>query len=448
MKRMVVLSDLHLGDPGSVFHCTTKDSQGNEVWVGPDLMRLKNSLSELGVNEENRADYMVLAGDVLDFSIESFGKAYSVARRFFTALRQLKVAREIIYIPGNHDKDVWDSVQKEVNVFMRLKRKKAADPCDFTHEQPGIIDLSPGKDGLLKLPGVNYAEGRKKIKAYGKLFLEGLFRKDEGVKPLFVSVVYPNLYVVLPDGRWIMVTHGHFFQLAWVFITEVFGELLVRREHGREGQKDSQKRTLKWLEQCNIPTNALICTGLGQGGPSSRLIRDIQQEAREEDPKKRKMTEFRNVLETFLKWADKRLVLSIPAEWGQDAAFWFAKKAIWKEVKEVKSHRSKTFLQDNKGLVKKFLDATHSRMTAMNEDYKEKEDVIPDNLQKYPDWVIFGHTHEATSVRKPEILYLTDSSGPARQISFVNTGSCLRGKTAEMTLIDERGNLSSVTVKF
>ncbi len=159
MKRIVVLSDLHLGDPASALEC--------QPWDEPDLTWLRKGLEELG---SERVDYLVLAGDVLDFSVASFERSYSVARKFFTSLQRLDQVREIIYIPGNHDKDVWDSVQKEVNVFMKLRKRK--DPTPFPYEQPGIIDSSAGGDGRLNLPGVGYARGRKRKKQYGALYLE------------------------------------------------------------------------------------------------------------------------------------------------------------------------------------------------------------------------------------------------------------------------------------
>ncbi len=442
MKTMVVLSDLHMGDPCSVFHCETEDNQGNEVWGGPDLSWLKQKLHDLGVNEKNRADYLVLAGDVLDFSIASYKEAYSVARRFFTSLRKLRLVNEVIYIPGNHDKDVWDSVQKEVKVFMRLRdRRKPRDPADFPYEQPGIIDFSTEGDGTLKLPGVSYAEGRKRKKQYGKLFLEGLFRRDPTDESLPVSVVYPNLYLILPGGKWILVTHGHLFQLAWVFITEVFDRVLaVDRE-------DPPRQGLKWVEECNIPANSLICTGLGQGGPSTRLIRQIQAEAKEPDAKRRKMTEFVKVLETFLRWADGQLDFSFFKELAQDIAFKVAKKEILREMRKAKPARhNRELLDDNKGLVRKFLQAARFSLSSIPREHPEVP--MPDNMEEYPSYVIFGHTHEPTPVENPDRLNMGDSPGDGREVKFFNTGSCLRGEAAAIILVDEEGASSSLRVEF
>jgi len=411
MKRIVVLSDLHLGDPASALEC----EPGKE----PDLGWFQKGLKELGIE---KVDHLVLAGDVLDFSIGSFTRSYSVARRFFTSLRKLELVEEIIYIPGNHDKDVWDSVQKEVNVFMRLRNGRG--PSEFPYEQPGIIDNSDGGDGRLYLPGVDYARGRKRKKQYGALYLEGLFPKNE---PLPVSVVYPSLYLILPEGRWMLVTHGHLFELAWVFITEVFERVLV---HTKD---DPSKGGLEWLEECNIPVNSLICTGLGQGGPSSRLIRRIQTEV-----KKGKVKKLAKVLNEFLSWADERLDYVFPLEVAQDIFFNLAERLILNEVKKLKPSRGSTrFLKDKKDLIGKFLEATRLTVGSL------KGKSLPDRLEEYPDCVIFGHTHVPIQAEKPQTLNVSDSGAAEREIKFLNTGSCLRGESSAMLLVDEKGNCLS-----
>jgi len=416
MRNIVVLSDLHLGDGASALEWGSSRE--------PDLGWFRRGLEELGVE---MVDYLVLAGDVLDFSVASYEKAYSAGRGFFTALRKLDVVKEIIYIPGNHDKDVWDSVQKEVSVLMRLRKGK--DPTEFAYEQAGIIDCSYGGDRKLNMPGVDYARGRRKKKQYGALFLEGLFPKG---KHLPLSVVYPNLYVVLPRGGWGLVTHGHLFELAWVFITEVFRELL------KWMSGDPPRGSLKWIEECNIPANSLICTGLGQGGPSSRLFRRIQEETTEG-----KVKELRKVLSAFFRWADERVEYGFALEIAQDIFFDIAQRIILGQIKKHKSSRgSRTFLKDKKELIRKFLDATRLTVGSL------KAKAIGKQIKEYPDWVIFGHTHVPIFAEKAEVVEMGEGLEGNGRIRFLNTGSCLRGETAAMIAIDEKGNCSSWRMDF
>jgi len=481
MKNIVVLSDLHLGDPASGLlanpdqqplaanpsgagtakpECTNPSappmlnsssrkerssggmfsSSGAEPSHPPatlpvggvNLGWFQKAQKELGLES---VDYLVLAGDALDFSIAPFKEAYSSARQFFTALRRLDIVEEIIYIPGNHDKDIWDSVQKEVRVFRRLRERR--DPADFPYEQPGIIDLSSDEDGVLNLPGVNYARGRKRKKQYGDLFLEGLFPKGEHIP---VSVVYPSLYVILPsrspsdaEKRWILVTHGHLFELAWLFITEVFGEMF------KQGADDPPKGGLKWLEECNIPANSLICTGLGQGGPSTRFLRLMLEELKGGKPYR-----ATKVVKAFTKWLDERVDYGFPLEIAQDAFLLLGEKLIIHELNKLEPSRgNETFLSDRKKFISDFLDATRLSMSAMKD-----EGIVPRNLAAYPDSVIFGHTHLPIFANEPQVLDLNNSDEARRKVKFLNTGSCLRGETAAMVSINEDGSCSSARVDF
>lgn len=48
-------------------------------------------------------DYLVLLGDIIDLSVASYEDAYRDARAFFAALQRDGLAREVVYVPGNHD---------------------------------------------------------------------------------------------------------------------------------------------------------------------------------------------------------------------------------------------------------------------------------------------------------------------------------------------------------
>ncbi len=247
-----------------------------------------------------------------------------------------------------------------------------------------------------------------------------------------ISVVYPNLYLIFPEGRWILVTHGHLFELAWVFITEVFGSLMMWMSG------DPPRGGLKWLEECNTPVNNLICTALGQGGPSSRVIRHIQAEA-----KQGKVREINRVLGAFLEWLDQQLEYRFPLEQLQDLSFKAAKRVISGWLKKLTPARgSTTFLEDRKKLIEKFLDATRLTMGTL------KRQVVPSYLKEYPECVVFGHTHIPIFPQEPQLFRVADSPGAGGKIEFLNTGSCLRGETSAMISIDAKGDCSSWRVDF
>jgi hypothetical protein len=74
--RVAILSDSHFGDDLSTL---VVEPPKGPPQLGPAYPALARAVG--------RADYVVLLGDVLDFSVASFEKAYRHAKVFFTALQ-------------------------------------------------------------------------------------------------------------------------------------------------------------------------------------------------------------------------------------------------------------------------------------------------------------------------------------------------------------------------
>lgn len=268
--KIAITSDIHLGDNDSTLYqnSSTEKNKDNSVF---------NNFMEALYNHppEGPVDYLILNGDILDFSISSFENSCTIAKKFFQKIKESKfknkkeniqeeVVKQIIYIPGNHDKHIWDAVEWEVNVIRRLKEHKY--PRTFKRTQPGIIDLSTNsKNKNLYLPGVNYVEGEKR---YGDLFLEGLFIDKNNKIP--INIVYPNLYIIT-DNCTYMVTHGHMFDTPWVLLSELL-----------DGYENISCCEIQDFEEFNYPITSMICTGVGQGGEVSKLLYKILCDLREE----------------------------------------------------------------------------------------------------------------------------------------------------------------------
>jgi 3',5'-cyclic AMP phosphodiesterase CpdA len=110
--RIAVISDTHFGDP----LCTLVSSGPREraADIGPAYEAMARAIGNV--------DYLVLLGDIVDFSVASYAEAYRQARCFFMRLRDDGLAKEIVYVPGNHDFDVWHTVEHQVNVINRLQQ--------------------------------------------------------------------------------------------------------------------------------------------------------------------------------------------------------------------------------------------------------------------------------------------------------------------------------------
>jgi len=406
MMKAAVLSDTHLGDPESGL-AYGAENRNYEL--------LRNAIREKTGN--GPLDYLILAGDILDFSIASFEEACDAARPFFLALQHDKLAKHIVYIPGNHDKHIWDAVEWEVNVIRRLK--KFRNPRSFRRTQPACIDMV---DGKFLLPGINED---KDTGRWGTLFLEGLFNghKEEEIIPIYFA--YPNLYIRTPSGNF-LVTHGHMLELAWVLLSEMFSEV--------KELKEQQPMSLAHLEEFNVPLTSMICTGVGQAGEVSKVGCTIMQEAKRSETGK-----LREVLDTGV----VRLAEILNLDWCKTFVLNRFKSAIISTVKTsaADTRYNDEFLKDPQ--VRKrfaaFFTASCAQACAIF-------------TMDPPRKIIFGHTHIAHSEKEPFSIDrkthgLPDL--PVESVQLFNSGGWLKNDKKRSPLVfflDESGALTSRSI--
>lgn len=396
---IAILSDMHLGDP------TSRLQHAAGVAQAPAYEALKRVLrAETGGGP---VDLLVLNGDIIDFAIGSFAASCAVARGFFDALAADGLARRILYVPGNHDKHVWDAVEWQVNVIDRMGRGDL--PRPFRRTQPAVVDLTTGG---VDLPGVTpgYEEGT--------LFLQGLFSPSATSVPILVA--YPNVYLVSPDRTVTVVSHGHLMALAWVLLSELLRGMPELNPHPG----------LPELEEYNYPVTAAICTAVGQAGAVTDLIAEVQHEV-----KAGRLDLLYGLLERVLHTAVQDgagAVAALPATLlkiagpgalrgalpilrgaRHDVAFW---------------HRELTVR-----LFARFDDATRAEATSLG---------LADPVR-----YLFGHTHAAIPAEHHESLVLGD-----RRVKLFNTGGWIDTPgegpcVAAVFFVDAQGGLRSVEVR-
>lgn len=395
---IAILSDTHLGDPA------TRLQHHGGVAQSAAFADLRRAI--LKATGGAPLDMLVLNGDIMDFSIGSFADSCTCARGFFDAIANEKLAARILYVPGNHDKQIWDGVEWQVNVIDRMARGEL--PRPFRHTQPAVVDLRGGSFGL---PGVSagYDEGT--------LFLQGLFSNPDDALPIMVA--YPNLYVVGPDGVVTVVSHGPMVQIAWVLVSELL-----------QGQSELKAHPgLAELEEYNYPVTAAICTAVGQAGAVTEIVSRVQHEvkagqldtlnglldrafdaATEDMPNKPGPA-----VDALLRWAAPRLLrrlMHIGRGARHEVGFW---------------HRKVT-LQ----LMQRFDEATRAETRALG---------IAD-----PARYIFGHTHDQIGTDTYETVELGD-----RQVRLYNTGGWLDAPgdeaAAEVFFFDDFGALTGVEIR-
>lgn len=399
--KLAIISDTHLGDK----HCTLIEKKEDRFTAGPKYNDFKEACG-------TGNDYLILLGDILDFSVTSYQNAYNTGRAFFRMILRDKIADQIIYVPGNHDYDIWNIVENEANIIYQIKNGRI--PRKFRMAVPGIIDDrkdSPNRD--FTLPGV---EKRKDGHySYGGLFLDYITmeydsEKDslEGDESHFVFV-YPNVYLVT-DNESVLMTHGQYLDFYWSLLSKwapiIFGSDL----------KIGSEMDIKEMVGINFPFNQLACSGVGQAGVLSDLISDLQFQIKRGDIKKSK--EYLNNLDDYLD--ENVFVYNKWYQFIQEAFTDLVSNKIKDRILETIADQAEVRYNEqyfNLPEVKqRFFDYYNACLAEMKGLKETEEITIPE-----PDAFLFGHTHAPLSVEQPgEIV---SSSG--RPIKLYNTGGWL-----------------------
>lgn len=253
----LVLSDLHLGEESSILHYGQEYEKGKQPYV--------NQLRELikGGAAKKKIPFLILAGDTLDLSLAPIQDAVADFRLFAEDVYEF--FDNFVYIPGNHDHHMWQTLQEQVLVVNRISERRPAE--DFLQEQIGTIE-----DGKITLKGV---AADKVLGA--KTFLSHLLpRPPKNQKQKNFALVYPNVFMKFKQpARNILITHGHFFEAAWTLVSDVF-------------KKSLNLTTINYrvLERVNSPLTEFGWYGLGQAGQLSHFIEELYKEVKNSEDAK------------------------------------------------------------------------------------------------------------------------------------------------------------------
>lgn len=422
--KFAILSDTHFGDISGTL--VTKTGEGRYA-PGPLYSQFKNA-----VGKGN--DFLILLGDVLDFSIVSYKEAYEAAKSFFIQIKEDEIAEEIIYVPGNHDADIWHTVEYEVNVIDRMNKGKM--PRKFRMSVPGVIDLRNYSNPMFRLAGVSKSDQPDKPK-YAGLFLDQITSPE--FPPLPFNFAFPNVYIVTDEDS-ILLTHGHYFEAYWTFMSEwglkIFGEDLPIGE----------KFDLAEMVGINFPQNQLASAGIGQAGPLTEIINQLQR-----DIKNGNLESFKKYLERLDDEIDKNVFKYSdisPMEWGTDIFSNYIKKIILEKLRKydpAKFNKEFVFQENVRERMKEYLRLTLLEIEKLNKNYGYN---IP-----YPGKIIFGHTHEpiAWNVGNPPEIIVRDNS-----VKLFNCGGWITGERngklffpgAEIFIYNSSSGFSSTAVQF
>jgi UDP-2,3-diacylglucosamine pyrophosphatase LpxH len=383
-------------------------------------------------------DYLVLLGDILDFSAASYADAYRNARCFFTQLRDDALACEVIYVPGNHDFDVWHTVEHQVNVINRVQRGQL--PRAFKRSVPAVIDDRRPTDKFT-LPDVVPHRDRAEPEAhYGNLFFDDITRDaSDGTQRdrLTFNFAYPNLYLVTEEGQSLLLTHGHYFEAFWSVAAEWTALLAIddlELENGPE-------LGLREVVGINLPLHQLACTGIGQARPLAELARRIQVEVvagRTERLKKYFQRLERLVLSDRSLGRGKRYLAALAVRWAQ--------RKLLSVVESLEQTRySREFLRRPR-VRERFRQYYRYSLAEIDRLRSEHGIEIP-----RPEHIVFGHTHQPIPWAAEELADVVDG----QRVGFSNTGgwilkddgASLDFVGAEVLIYETGRGVSSVSIR-
>jgi 3',5'-cyclic AMP phosphodiesterase CpdA len=259
--KLVITSDTHFGDPATKL-------------VSADSSRATDTFERFAEAAGSDNDYLVLLGDIFDFSVASYAEAYRAAQKFFRLVKEHNIAPAVIYVPGNHDFDMWTTVQYQFRVMYQVRLGRPAQ--EFRYSQPGLIEARSKADYVgFSLPGMtDIIDPRLHPKPNRQLWLNQVVCRpdhtdhgDQSDGQLNFYIAYPNLYLATDDGS-LVLSHGHYVEPFWQACEE-WVRLMVGDDLGAADTLDN-------LVALNAPLCQLACSGIGQAGKLTTLIRDLQ----------------------------------------------------------------------------------------------------------------------------------------------------------------------------
>ncbi len=188
--KLICLSDLHLGADHSIL--TELDgTQHASRSLSAFADAFSAMLEHLAITKNTR---LVLLGDVLDLGFSSLPDVVASFRVFAETLLGSKGGRklshDILFVPGNHDHQLWQTV-KNTYMVRQVVEGKTQDPREITHL------FNP-----------------QHLESY---LLRDILKTVPGARDYSVQIAYPN-YAVLDDSgqKGVVLHHGHYTESMYL----------------------------------------------------------------------------------------------------------------------------------------------------------------------------------------------------------------------------------------
>jgi|GEM_PF-5212258 len=277
--KIFVMSDIHLGDTDSLF--------GNEETLEQNMRQAFACPS----GPFPQCDILILNGDILDFAITAFEDTFSIAQKFFQFIYDEHIAKMVLYIPGNHDRQVWDALQWERCVMSPIYQHKPLKPIE--NISPVFIDFR--ENGVIHFPGKTSEHATITFPAaltddsLGNVFLQNLVNVHDSSFPFKILVATPVVFInlnanpsaPLQTDDLLMIAHGQHLQTAWMLITDLLNGFHMEANIPLNLRKlDFNNYSLSQLEQYNYFITSMIGTDCGQTGEVAQIVQMVERAER------------------------------------------------------------------------------------------------------------------------------------------------------------------------
>jgi hypothetical protein len=421
--KCAILSDTHFGDDSCVL-VTERNCA-----VGPG--KRYGDFSK-AVGSDN--DYLILAGDIFDFSVASYDKAYKHGQFFFQRIQSDRIIKQnddgtygtIVYIAGNHDADIWHIIQHQRKVINRLDARGGTLPEPYEHSVAGILDDRKGSASWGFTLDKTTRKTEKGESPYGGMFLDGI----TDPKTIFYFA-YPNVYIVT-DNESVLITHGQYSEGFWSLVSEV----TTKVAYDGLGFKTpyAAKLDIEKTVEVNYPLNQLACTGIGQAGLLTDIVQTVQKDVYDKNFFRVKafLNRFARMISDKTKCWPLKTLLRIP--------IWIGKIRLLRAIQGIEKTRFNVDFPKNETVQQRLMRFYRSSLFEIK-DIRERNIVIPP-----PERIIFGHTHDPVSWNDSTRL-----KWPIDDVSLHNTGGWITEggvfHGAEIFKYETGKGFSSVRVK-
>ncbi|MCG6553230.1 MAG: metallophosphoesterase [Candidatus Magnetominusculus sp. LBB02] len=262
--RYVCLSDMHLGDEGSILTAlepgTTKVDTSQAAACLRSLVECMREA--IGHNSAGAPKpTLILNGDTLEMALSTTDVAATVFMQFIELVFEgSPLFDRIIYIPGNHDHHIWESARETqyVEYIKRLNLQcgEALPPQWHTtnmFERDEHVSKKPKKDG-----------DHKKDRGFPESYLlNNVIKGCRGVpKDFSFEISYPN-FAIKDEFNHVVFHHGHFIEWTYKFISYL-------KEIVFPGQRFP--KNIWTLEGENFAWIDFIWSALGQSGKAGKDV--------------------------------------------------------------------------------------------------------------------------------------------------------------------------------